>query len=296
MSHFVDRFLRHAEFERNLSQHTLLAYRKDLKQFLDFLKTGSAFDPSSVTHLDVRRFLAHLRAGSVSRATMNRKLAAIRSFYKFLLRQELAAANPAAGLATPKKEKRLPVFLDQEEIKRLLASPKGNTFQASRDRAIMETLYSTGCRVGELVDANLEDIDLIGEILSVRGKGRKERLCPLGRFAVHAIRDYFPLRNALRIRPQFDRHALFLNKSGSRLSTRSVGRLLEKYIKTEGLSQKVSPHTLRHSFATHMLDSGADLRSVQELLGHAHLSTTQIYAHVTTERLKKVYNKSHPRA
>jgi len=296
MSHFVDRFLRHAEHERNLSPHTLTAYRKDLAQFLQFLKAGAGFKPGEVTPMKVRQFLAHLRAAACSRATINRRLAAIRSFYRFLQRQELVQSNPAASLSTPKHQKKLPAFMDTSEVERLLAAPKGDSFQAARDRAILETLYSTGCRVGELVGANVEDADLIGEVLKVRGKGRKERLCPLGRFAVQAIRHYLPRREVFRPQLGFDRRALFLNKSGGRLSARSVRRLLEKYLKQAGLSHKISPHTLRHSFATHLLDRGADLRAVQELLGHASLSTTQIYTHVTTERMKRIYDKAHPRA
>lgn len=296
MSHLIDRFLRYAEFERNFSAHTLRAYRKDLKEFVEFLGAQESFKPHQVTFLKLRQFLAALRSRQCSRATIHRKLAAIRSFYQFLLRQGLVESNPAKSVSTPKMEKKLPTFLDETQVQKLLGAPRGDTFLAARDRAILETLYSTGCRVGELVGANIDDLDLVGESLAVRGKGRKVRLCPLGRYAVATLRTYLDRRERLSEKPQFDRHALFVNKVGARLSGRSVGRLLEKYIKQEGIAVSASPHTLRHSFATHLLNRGADLRAVQELLGHASLSTTQIYTHVTTERLKEVYDMAHPRA
>lgn len=296
MSHMIDRFLRYAEFERNFSAHTLRAYRKDLEEFAEFLGVRNSFRPGEVTPLKLRQFLALLRSRQSSRATIHRKLAAIRSFYRFLVRQGLAESNPAKSVSTPKMEKKLPTFLDETQVQKLLGAPKGDAFQAVRDRAILETLYSTGCRVSELVAANMDDLDLVSESLTARGKGRKVRLCPLGRCAVSALRAYLEHRKRLAERPRSDRHALFLNRAGARLSGRSVGRLLEKYIKQEGLAVRASPHTLRHSFATHLLNRGADLRAVQELLGHANLSTTQIYTHVTTERLKEVYDRAHPRA
>ena len=244
----------------------------------------------------IRAFLAFLHEREYSKATTARKLATLRSFYKFCLRRSLITNNPVATIRTPKQERHLPKFLEIEQVKRLLSTPDDTTLLGCRDRAMLETLYSTGVRVSELVALNISDVDAPGESLRVHGKGRKERLSPIGPTAIAAIRRYIDMRNADPRSATFDQQALFVNKHGQRLSTRSVRRKLDKYLVQCGLDPSISPHTLRHTFATHMLNNGADLRSVQELLGHQSISTTQIYTHVTTKQLKEEYDESHPRA
>jgi len=244
----------------------------------------------------VRRFLNHLAGHEYSKATVARKLATLRSFYKFCVKRGHVVSNPVAPIRTPKQEKRLPKFLNTEEVAALLAAPDDSDILGARDKAMLETLYSTGIRVSELVGLNLDDVDFLGEALTIRGKGRKERITPIGPTALAAIRKYLELRQKDARATTFNPQALFVNKHGQRLSTRSVRRKLDKYLAQQGLDPSISPHTLRHTFATHMLNAGADLRSVQELLGHQSISTTQIYTHLTTNRLKEVYDQAHPRA
>lgn len=280
-----------------MSQHTLRAYKIDIRQFLSFMKSENCPRFEDVNHLFLRKFLAFLRTRGYSKRTIARKLASLRSFYKFLCQREIVEHNPAKAVRTPRHEKKLPHFLNINEIESLLNTPEGKTPSELRDKAILETLYSSGIRVSELVGLNNEDVDLAARVIKVRGKGKKERLAPIGSFAINAIQLYINARTQLKQSALGGQNnALFLNKYGGRLTTRSIARILEKYLKIAGLHQDASPHSLRHSFATHLLDKGADLRAVQELLGHAHLSTTQIYTHVTTERLKQVYNNAHPRA
>jgi integrase/recombinase XerC len=293
---WLDTFLEHLESERDCSEHTIRAYSTDIVEFVRFADKGGALPPDAVDHLLLRRYLAHLRSGGRSRSTVARKLASIRSLFRYLVREEVMEDNPAADLRTPRREKRLPAVLDELQMRTVLELPDTSTFLGLRDRAILEILYSTGMRAGELAGANVEDVDLIGEVVRVRGKRKKERLAPLGSYAVRAVQEYLDAR---RLHPRaalFDRRALLLNRFGQRLSDRSLRRTLAKYFRQAGLSLNVTPHTVRHSFATHLLDHGADLRSVQELLGHASLQSTQIYTHVSAERLKKVYDKAHPRA
>jgi integrase/recombinase XerC len=300
----VNRFLSYLEHERNFSEHTIRCYATDLAHFSTFL-LGPAAGPAAaetdefsrrlkaVTPVDLRGYLADLRRVEYSRATVARKIATLRSFYKFLARQGDIERNPVKVIRTPRQEKRLPKFLDPADVERLLNTPKGDDLLSLRDAAMLEVLYSTGIRVSELVGANLDDLDLVGESVRVRGKGRRERLSPLGSYAIRALNRYLEVRAASGAR---DAAAVFVNRHGQRLSTRSVRRKLSKYLVAAGLDPHVSPHTLRHSFATHMLERGADLRAVQELLGHRSLSTTQIYTHVTAGRLKEVYEAAHPRA
>ncbi len=244
----------------------------------------------------IRSFLNFLHEREYSKATAARKLATLRSFYKFCLRRSYVAANPVATIRTPKQEKRLPKFLEVEQVQKLLSTPEDSTLLGARDRAMLETLYSTGVRVSELVALNIGDVDTAGECLRIRGKGRKERVSPIGPTALAAIRKYLDMRASDPRSSTFDPSPLFVNKHGQRLSTRSVRRKLDKYLLMCGLDPSISPHTLRHTFATHMLNNGADLRSVQELLGHQSISTTQVYTHVTTAQLKKSYDESHPRS
>ncbi|MBU0718631.1 MAG: tyrosine recombinase XerC, partial [Planctomycetes bacterium] len=244
----------------------------------------------------VKSFLAFLSTQSYSKSTIARKLATLRSFYKFCLRRGYVKAHPLASIRTPKQDKRLPRYLEIDEINKLLSTPDDNTLLGARDKAMLEVLFSTGVRVSELVDLNFVDVDFAGGTIRVRGKGKKQRTTPVGPTAINAIQKYLELRRADARSARFDQEALFVNKHGQRLSTRSVRRKLDKYLVECGLDPTISPHTLRHSFATHMLNNGADLRSVQELLGHQSLSTTQVYTHLTTPRLKAVYDDSHPRS
>jgi integrase/recombinase XerC len=298
----IREFLDYLTHERNFSDHTVRSYAADLDQFASFLggsdNGGVEAEELSkriveATPVDLRRYLAEMRRRDYRRATIARKLATLRSFYKFLARQGHVEANPVKTIRTPRQEKRLPKFLEPEEVERLLAAPEGDDLLTLRDRAILEILYSTGMRVSELVGLNLDDVDPIGEVVRVRGKGRRERLAPLGSYALEALDRYLAARAGAEVR---DDKALLVNRHGQRLSARSVRRKLAKYLKMAGLDPAVSPHTLRHSFATHMLERGADLRAVQELLGHRSLSTTQVYTHVTAGRLKEVYEAAHPRA
>jgi integrase/recombinase XerC len=245
----------------------------------------------------VRAYLAFLNEKQYSKATIARKLATLRSFYKFLVKRNQLTSNPVVAVRTPKQDKKLPRFLDYEEIKKLLDTPSLENWLGARDRAIMETLYSTGIRVSELVALNMDDIDFLGEVVHIRGKGKKERIAPIGSSALQVIQHYMEYRNKrAQNNVNFDSKVLFVNKHGKRLSTRSVRRKMDKYLKMAGLDPAISPHTLRHSFATHMLNNGADLRSVQELLGHQSLSTTQVYTHLTTSKLKDAYENAHPRS
>ncbi len=262
--------------------------------------------PETITRLilkadanSIRGFLSHLADQEYSPATMARKIATLRSFYKWMMKRGIVEANPMQLIRTPKQPKRLPKAITVDQIERLLAAPDDHTLLGSRDRAILETLYSTGIRVSELVGINRGDLDETGEAIIIRGKGRKERIVPLGSHALAALRQYITildgevLRNGGSVE---DKSPLFVNKHGGRLSTRSVRRKVSKYLREAGLDPTISPHTLRHSFATHLLDNGADLRSVQELLGHQSLSTTQIYTHLTTKRMREAYDNAHPRA
>ncbi|MFH1854476.1 MAG: tyrosine recombinase XerC [Candidatus Omnitrophota bacterium] len=290
LDRYIQKFMTYLEIEKNASWHTITNYKIDLKEFSVSIK-DKALD--SITHIDVRLFLAHMKEKNFSKRTVARKMAALRSFFRFLCREGYIKTSPASGLQTPKLEKKLPLFLNTDEATKLIESPDLSDVYGLRDRAILETLYSSGIRVGELVTLNRDNIDFIGGVLKVYGKGKKERLAPIGDRACRTIRNYLEKLNISGLK---DKKAVFVNKIGRRMTDRAVRRVVEKYIKKTSLNEKISPHSLRHSFATHLLDRGADLRSVQELLGHANLSTTQIYTHVTTERLKSIYDKVHPRA
>jgi len=320
----ITEFLNYLKFERHFSPHTAKCYSADLAQFCAFLSGETdegavgvaAGDPArrtatgtaviAATDLkqrllqvetdDVRSFLAHLGKQDYSKSTTARKLATLRSFYKFCLRRSYIESNPLASIRTPKQEKRLPKFLEIDQINRLLNTPDDTTLLGARDKAMFEVLYSTGMRVSELVDLNRTDVDETSQCIRVRGKGKKHRTTPVGPTALGSVRKYIELRESDPRNASFDPEALFVNKHGKRLSTRSVRRKLDKYLIEAGIDPSVSPHTLRHSFATHMLNNGADLRGVQELLGHQSISTTQIYTHLTSARLKKTYDDAHPRA
>ena len=285
----IARFLQYLRVERNASDYTGRNYALDLQQFFAFLGHRRV---TGVRAFDVRRFVVHLSSQQHARRTIARKISCLRSFYRFLCREGAMDHNPALAVSTPRLEKRLPAFLDEAQVAKLLDAPASGKWQGVRDRALLETLYSTGMRVSELTGLNLEDLDEISGTVIVRGKGKKERLCPIGETALKVIRTYLAKRPKQLRTP----YALFVSQKGGRLTVRQVDRLLKHYVQRAGLPSAISPHSLRHSFATHLLDRGGDLRSVQELLGHASLSTTQIYTHITPQRLKKVYDQSHPRA
>lgn len=286
MKRYIEKFISYLEIEKNSSSHTILNYNLDLEEFAEFLQNTPL---ESIDYLILRRYLGHLRTKNFRPRTLSRKLSSLRSFFKFLQRDGLIKNNPAILLMSPKLDKILPKFFSEDEMTIFIETPKTDKILGKRDRAILETLYSTGIRVSELVGMNTESIDFISNVIKVAGKGKKERLVPIGNKALEAIKGYLENRKEKT-------HALFLNKNGTRLTTRGVCDLTYKYIKLTSINKNISPHVLRHSFATHLLDRGADLRSVQELLGHVNLSTTQIYTHLTTDRLKKVYDKAHPRA
>ena len=297
-------FLRFIGAERNDSPNTVKAYGRDLDAvvtFLDGFYGGAAWTWGGVDRLAIRGFLAQGAKRGWSKRTMARALSAMRSFYRFLNVHHGIEVNPARAASTPKVEKRLPGYLDRAAIDRLfdLAQARAGegTLRARRNRAILEVFYSTGMRLSELVGLDLDDLDLAGDQIRVRGKGKKERQLPVGRPAVTALRHYFPLRDAaLREASGAARDAVFVSERGKRLGARAVQLIVRQFLDAVSEGQDVSTHSLRHSFATHLLDAGADLRAVQELLGHASLSTTQIYTHTSVERLKKVYHQAHPRA
>ncbi|QDT67602.1 Tyrosine recombinase XerD [Planctomycetes bacterium MalM25] len=294
----LGQFLRHLQRERNASEHTVKAYREDLAALAEFLahEDGRTPDPAAITVPDLRGYLAALGEAGYAKSSISRRMSAVRSFFKFGLREGWVTANPAEPLHNPRKSRKLPQFLTGDEVSRLLSAPPADSALGLRDRAILETLYSAGLRVSELVGANDGDLDLDQGLLQVRGKGRKERLTPLGKYATGALRDWLGNRKLAKGESRGEETPLFTNRFGRRLTTRSVARLLEKHLATAGLDPRTSPHTLRHSFATHLLDRGADIRSVQELLGHSSLVTTQVYTHVSTRSLREAYEKAHPRA
>lgn len=283
---YIEKFIRYLEIEKNYSAHTVLNYRLDLEDFAKFLGDLAL---EKIDYLLLRKYLAALKEKNLTTRSVNRHLSTLRSFFRFLLREGLLKTNPILSLSSPKQEKRLPQFLTEEEVTRLIDAVIPKDERGCRDKAILETFYSSGLRISELASIDIEDLDFIGGIVKVMGKGRKERIVPIGEKAISAVRGYLDKRKK-------NQEALFLNKSGQRITTRGIRNVVGKYIRLAGIKHGVSPHTLRHSFATHLLNRGADLRSVQELLGHANLSSTQIYTHLTTDRLKSVYDKAHPRA
>jgi integrase/recombinase XerC len=307
MEPLISQFLEHLRYERNVSEHTLRNYAIDLGQFLEHLapadpSTGARreLDVRDIDHITIREWLSELHDAQKKKTSIARKLAALRTFFQFLIREGAVEANPAKLVSTPRLEKKLPNHLSIEDAVRFIETPDVATDLGKRDRAILEMLYGTGVRVSELVKLDLKDMDFRNRVVRVKGKRRKERVVPFGEPALHALMRYLTevrgtfLNNAPLAEREPD--AVFLNYQGTRITTRSVGRMVDKYIKICAGIHDISPHSLRHSFATHLLDSGADLRDIQELLGHARLSTTQIYTHVSMEKLIEVYDKAHPKA
>ncbi len=299
MQQALDRFLRFLTVERNASPLTVKSYREDLESLVDYLSDDRPGCPpvAQLTTLDLREYLSALHEAGYAKSSISRRLACLRTFFRFAQREGLTSQNPARPLRNPRPARKLPHFLSTEEIGRLLAAPPHRTPLGQRDRAILETMYSAGLRVSETVGLNTEDLNLSEGLLRVRGKGRRERLAPIGSYAARALRQWLAVRPQLAKRQAIGPATpVFVNRFGTRLTTRSVARMLEKHLKTAGLDLRTSPHSLRHSFATHLLNHGADIRSVQELLGHKSLSTTQIYTHVSTAGLRAIYEKAHPRS
>ena len=302
MQKLIEQFLEHLRYERNVSAHTLRNYQSDLEQFLEFLTADEkrkAPEISEIDHLTIREWLATLHTAHKSKSSIARKLAALRTFFQFLVREGLLELNPAKLVATPKLEKKLPNHLSIEEAVRFIESPDPESDLGKRDRAMLELMYATGVRVAELTTLNLPDVDFRNQLVRVTGKRRKQRIVPFGDPAGAAIGNYLLVREKFLMNAPLSKRddaALFVNYQGTRITTRSVGRMVEKYIRICAGMHNISPHALRHSFATHLLDSGADLRDIQELLGHARLSTTQVYTHVSMEKLIEVYDKAHPKA
>ena len=305
MKALIDKFLDHLRIERNASVHTLRSYAADLEQFRNFLlskelytdeKTGDV-PVEKIDHLAIRAYLSHLFR-DCKKSSLARKIAAQRSFFRYLVGEGILPQNPAEMVSTPKQDRPLPIFLPVDEVFALVETPDISTIWGARDRAILEVLYSCGIRVSELVGLSDGDADFFLGILKVYGKGGKERIVPIGAKALKALQEYLPQRDRVLARRNLKgaQSPFFINPRGGRLTTRSVARILQKHILKCGLLRKISPHALRHSFATHLLDAGADLRSIQEMLGHVSLSTTQRYTHISMDKLMDIYDRAHPRA
>ncbi|MEC4684410.1 MAG: tyrosine recombinase XerC [Nitrospirota bacterium] len=288
MNEYMKEFLRFMELEKGASTHTLRAYRKDLQEFFTLVRKS----PADIELSDIRGFIAHRLKDGMERSTVSRQLATLRSFFRFLHRESHISSNPARLVPNPKQQKRLPRFLSVDETFAIIEKPEGIGFQKARDRAILELLYSSGLRVSELAGMDMEDLNMRDGLIKVRGKRKKERIVPVGNKAIESLKVYLIERSLMKKETQ----AIFLNRKGSRLTDRSIRRIVVKYSRETGLGGKIGPHTLRHTFATHLLQSGADLRVIQELLGHSSLSSTQVYTHLDITHLMDVYDNAHPLA
>ena len=305
MQIYLDDFLKHLKYERNLSEHTLRNYESDLVQFYDYVAPPNSdgerreVNLHSIDNLTIREYMATLYEKKKKKSSIHRKVATLRTFFRFMCREGVLENNPAMLVTSPRVERTLPTHLNIQDMIRFIETPETETVLGKRDRAILELLYASGVRVSELVGLNLTDIDFTRMSLRVKGKGRKERIVPFGKHAKAALEIYLGVRGELLVEADPDDRdplAVFMNYQGTRITTRSVGRMIDKYVKQCADLHHISPHSLRHSFATHLLDAGADLRTIQELLGHARLTTTQNYTHVSTDKLMEVYDKAHPKA
>ncbi len=295
MENIVRKYLEYLDSERNYSVHTIMSYENDLMSFVQFLRNEKINDFSTVHKNTIRQFLSILHDSGFNQRSIARKVASLRSFFKYLRRQKIIEGNPTLALITPKITKTLPTYLDETSINNLLDVVAKDINFGRRNSAIIELFYSSGIRLSELINMNLEDVDFNGGVIKVSGKGRKERILPLGSKAAKAIKEYLEIRKDVYI--SSDKNIpLFVTAKKKRLYPQLVGRIVKKYINMVSEVQKKSPHVLRHTFATHMMNNGADIRAVQELLGHESLSTTQIYTHISSARMKKVYNEAHPKA
>lgn len=288
-SYYIEKFLTYLTVEKNYSAHTHTNYKIDLRDFHDFLQSQGGKDIKTIDYFLLRKFLRVLSEKNLKKRSLSRKISTLKSFFKFMVKEGEIKNNPAASLIYPRLEKALPKFLTETDMKRVLDFPHKNDLSGLRDKAILEFLYSTGARISELVSLKKENIDLISGIVKVKGKGRKERMLPLGEPAIVSLKAYLDKRTD-------NNPSLILNKNSKPLTDRGVRNILNRHIKKTTLLLKVSPHIFRHSFATHLLNRGADLRSIQELLGHSSIATTQIYTHLTIDNLKHIYDKAHPRA
>ena len=300
MKEQIDRFLKYLETQRGASYHTLRSYKSDLKEFEEFLRENwNIKDVRDVSRKAIRDFLGSFSRYGYDKRSISRKLSTIKSFFKFLKKENMVEINPTIGIKAPKLELKLPSFLTEKAIEKLMELPYKRDFFGLRDKAILEMLYGTGIRASELIGLNLSDIDMLEEVIRVRGKGGKERILPLPEMAKRALNEYLQLRKPSLSKGfllKYEDGPLLLSKRKTRLTTRSLYRIVKKYLEKVAELTHMSPHTLRHTFATHLLNKGCDLKTVQELLGHSSISTTQIYTHVTPERLKKIYTQAHPRA
>lgn len=305
MQKHIDDFMKHLKYERNASPHTLRNYESDLIQFYDYVAPPDekghrrSVNVRDIDHLTIREYMARLYELKKKKSSIHRKVASLRTFFNFLCREGVMEMNPAKLVATPRVERTLPNHLTIEQMIRFIETPDLETLLGKRDRAMLELLYASGLRVSELVGLNITDIDFTNQTVRVKGKGRKERIVPFGQHALKALQDYLMVRGELLIEADEDQRdpaAMFFNYQGTRINPRSVGRMVDKYVKMCADVHHISPHSLRHSFATHLLDAGADLRAIQEMLGHVRLSTTQKYTHVSTDKLMEVYDKAHPKA
>ncbi len=300
LEYLVDEYLAVLRVNNQTSPHTVESYGLDLKQFNQFIVAQGIDSIAAINHLHLRQYLAELKKSNFARSSIARKIAALRSFFKFLCHQGYLLQNPVVGVAIPRREKLLPEFFYPQEINELFLLPDIATWQGIRDRAILEIFYSSGLRLQEMVNLNLSDLELACSYLRIYGKGAKERIVPMGGCARRALQKYLeevrPELQVIAVKKNQADNAVFLNYRGTRLSGRSIERLLDKYLNQMAFNRKMSPHALRHSFATHLLNNGADLRVVQELLGHVNVSTTQIYTHLTREKIRSVYLNAHPRA
>jgi len=301
MIEYIKKYLYYLSSERNYSPHTVSAYEGDLNQFYEFLKrhfSGMPFKVANIDQVTIRLFLGDLLEDGRSKSSVARKLVVVRSFLKYLVKLNVIKHNAGLNVVSPRLPKKLPYFLDEASVERMMAIPDCSVMEGLRDRAILELLYSTGIRLAELIQLNLDQVDFINDTIKIFGKGRKHRIVPIGRKAREAIKQYLKERDKQLyvITKEEDRKALFLSARGKRMYPKGVFRIVNKYISTVSEIEKKSPHVLRHTFATHLLNRGADLRAVKELLGHESLSTTQLYTHVTVNRLKRIYNQAHPRA
>lgn len=295
MATLIDQFIGYLGNERGLALNTLESYSRDLRQYQEFLEKGGSETLESASQSTIVAYLMYLRKQGKATATIARRLAALKAFYHFLIKENLVDKDPTDSLASPKLERKLPKVLTVEEVDRLLAKPDTRTPHGLRDKAMLELLYATGIRVSELTSLNLGDVDLQEAVVRCRGKGSKERIVPVGTIAINALSAYLS-GGRPRIVQDPREKALFVNHHGSRLTRQGFWKIVKKYAVQAGIRKEITPHTLRHSFATHLLENGADLRAVQEMLGHADISTTQIYTHITKSRLKEVYSRTHPRA
>ncbi len=295
MNNLIGEFMNYLSTERGLAMNTLESYGRDLRQYYEYLQSSGKDSVEKATRATVVAYLLFLQKQGKATATIARRLAALRSFYQFLLREKYVDKDPTANLESPKLEKRLPKVLTIKEVETLLKQPNPSTAAGLRDKAMLELLYATGIRVSELISLNMDDISLDMGYIRCLGKGSKERIVPVGSVAVKCVADYLNSGRG-RLVPDRDEQALFVNHHGKRLTRQGFWKIVKRYANDARISKEITPHTLRHSFATHLLENGADLRSVQEMLGHADISTTQIYTHITKGRLKEVYARTHPRA